>query len=346
MGGDPTPRACRAGAGGVRALAAGACAPPGSTAIARRPARRAAATKPTPPTPSSSPPDFGGSDGGDGYDDGPSRADMSDNWGGEKKFTPSGAGGGGLPARGGDAGGLADRYGADRGGTGAGYEPAGMADRYGADRGIPGDFGGPSRADSAARWGGEKKFVPSLPGDRDADRREFGGPSAADVEDRWSKKPVRSSDGGSGPGSAAGDAGPPPGARADGADGWRRATPVDGGDSRPASGATGGGRPRLALKPRSLPPPDAAAAAAATDAAAAPANNPFGAARPREAVLKDKGVDWREAEAKLEKAPRAPRAATPAATDAIAADAAEGVDKLAVADKADAPPAKAGSGRW
>ena len=296
---------------------------------------------------------------------------MSNNWGGEKKFVPSDrAGGGDRGDRGfsdrGDrgftdraptSGGFAETYGPDRGAPRR-DEGGGLAERYGPDRSIPADGGGPSRADTVNSWGEKKAFVPSSDGGGGAGVDAPRGPSAADVEDRWSKKVHPSSDGGcSAPGSVAGgDDGRGPAGRADGADVWRSSTSrgptLTPGDAPPSAG---GARPRLALKPRTLPLP---ADAAALDGASASADggasaNPFGAARPREAVLKDKGVDWRAEDAKLDagrrNAARAPTskdggdaAAPPPRSDAgseppAAGDAsnaaADGVSKLTVSSE-------------
>jgi hypothetical protein len=112
--------------------------------------------------------------------------------------------------------------------------------------------------------------------------------SQADVEDRWSHRPQ------------------PTGAAAE-------------------NGAPGGAaeRPRLKLAPRTKPlehPPAAAEAAAAAVVAEAASphsdagsssssqrqqqqarkSNPFGAARPREEVLKEKGIDYQKEQLKLE----------------------------------------------
>lgn len=125
-----------------------------------------------------------------------------------------------------------------------------------------GDYAGPSRADTEDRWGANRSFVPSA------------APSRGEANgDRWGSR--RSSS-------------PPP----------------------PAGPSSAGSRPRLALKPRTLPLPDlpparsaASSESGASQAAAEPENfsvpvsapvkrsNPFGAARPREDVLKEQGRD-------------------------------------------------------
>lgn len=109
---------------------------------------------------------------------GPSRAEMSDNWGSDRKFVPS----------------------EDRGGRGGGFG-GGFRDRGDRERSGP----GPSRADEGDTWG-KKAFTPSEEagssgrrdrGDRDREggfggrgggRGGFGEPSKADQEERWGHK--------------------------------------------------------------------------------------------------------------------------------------------------------------
>lgn len=187
---------------------------------------------------------------------------------------------------------------------------------------------GPSRADTDSNWGSSRKFEPSKGydeprgrsgfddrpgrsrgfGDRDREFKDVSpvGPSRADQEDRWARKSSPSSE-------------PPPIPRsgeADTADRWSRRAPLPA-DSVPSSAAPGGERKRLSLKPRTLPPPELskpvapAAAAADEEQQAAPAeqqqqqppkprSNPFGAARPREEVLKEQGRDWKKEDQVLE----------------------------------------------
>ncbi|KAJ0879425.1 putative plant specific eukaryotic initiation factor 4B [Helianthus annuus] len=59
-------------------------------------------------------------------------------------------------------------------------------------------------------------------------------------------------------------------------------------------GGGGGGRPRLNLQPRKLPVGEV------ENVKPAKGSNPFGEARPREEVLKEKGEDWKEIDEKLE----------------------------------------------
>ncbi|KAJ6843821.1 eukaryotic translation initiation factor 4B3-like [Iris pallida] len=169
---------------------------------------------------------------------------------------------------------------------------------------------GPSRADEVDDWGSMKRSV--VPERRE---RERGGgffdsqqqSSRADDSDSWiSRKPVGS--------------GPPPRTNGGGRGGFdmlnREGSNALGGadsdtwgkkreDVGPVGGGGAGGRPRLVLQPRSLP---VAANGSNGEAPAAPApvegktkgSNPFGEARPREEVLKEKGKDWKEIDEKLE----------------------------------------------
>jgi len=153
--------------------------------------------------------------------EGPSRADVSDDWGRDRKPPPSFSEG---PPRG-HRGGFGDRFGSDM---------------------------GPSRADSESVWV----------------RRDAGDDRRSDSSDRWSRKYND----------------PPP----------------------------AGERPRLKLAPRTLPldnPPPAKQGEAGGEApnltvappeARAPKPNPFGAARPREEVLKEQGKDPIKEELRLE----------------------------------------------
>ncbi|KAJ6853001.1 eukaryotic translation initiation factor 4B3-like [Iris pallida] len=202
---------------------------------------------------------------------------------------------------------------------GFGYSSYGREPRGASDEGRrreprePRDSG-PSRADEADDWGSTKRSV--VP-----ERRERGGggggffdsqQSRADESDSWvSKKPA-------GPSSPA----PPRGNRFEifgregsgggrvDSDSWgRKREETTGGrldsDSwgKKREEATGGagGRPRLVLQPRSLPVANRSdGEAAAVAAGKSKGANPFGEARPREEVLKEKGKDWKEIDEKLE----------------------------------------------
>lgn len=221
-------------------------------------------------------------------DDGPSRADEHDNWGAVKKFVPSGPG---------------SAYGDD--------------DRRSSrlsDRDLP------SRADEVNNWGSTKKFVPALDS-RNSFRSDDGGrdlSSRADEVDNWgaAKKFVPSAPPSRGPGG--GFEYREPGADSDR---WSRREPVrDAYDSgRPTSE-----RPRLVLQPRtrpldaSPPPPPVAQPDERENKTPLtgevleqdlppipkPKSNPFGAARPREEVLAEKGLDWRKFEVERESTSR------------------------------------------
>ena len=137
---------------------------------------------------------------------------------------------------------------------------------------------GPSRADTESRWG--NKFVPTSGGggfedrgSRDRDRDRGGGGSFGD---RGSSRDR------------------------EGPDTWGRRAPSEG-EAPPSAG--GGRRPRVKLAPRPqplavvgvAPAPQGEVRAAEPEPLPSgppkPRANPFGAARPREEVLKEKGVD-------------------------------------------------------
>lgn len=200
-------------------------------------------------------------------DDGPSKADMSDNWGADRKFVA-----------------------ADRPSGGGGFSSSRSLD--------------PSRADDSRSWGRDRPATAddssgSRPSSRGGgfEEREDIGPSRADTDDRWGSK-----------GSASFSREPP--ARSDSGT-W--------GASRRSSSpppATGS-RPKLALKPRTLPAPElpvpkstasseSGTSIAEPESLSMPApsqptkrSNPFGAARPREDVLKEQGRDHTKEEAAL-----------------------------------------------
>lgn len=256
-----------------------------------------------------------------------SRADAAGDWGSERKFVPSdrpkGGGGGGFGGgfRDRDSGGFGDRRGGgdfgdrppreerpvseadtvDDWGANRKFQPSAGEERRGGGGGFGGGFrdrerpAGPprfgddaSRADAAGDWGARRSTPDS---DRPApgaggSRRGYGfsdqPQSQADLEDKWSHR------------------GPPAGAAGDSS-------------SAPAE------RPRLKLAPRTKPLPEqpqtqangaaavsprvseAGSSGSGTQQAPKPAKaNPFGAARPREEVLKEKGIDYQKEELKLE----------------------------------------------
>lgn len=174
---------------------------------------------------------------------------------------------------------------------------------------------GPSRADTGD-WG-TKQFAPSSP--RRA-RDSFREPSKADLEDRWERsgdgKPIGFDDrprrpleddlrGPSRRGFA--DSwrgrereGSSVGSRDGSVDTWRKAAPEEdaGAANAPAE------RPKLNLKPRS-----ATADGGAAEGAAVSRPSVFGAARPREEVLKELGRDPIAEEKRLEQRPERPDSA-------------------------------------
>lgn len=256
-------------------------------------------------------------------DQGPSRADLANDWGAERKF---------VPGAGSDS-----RYRDQDRGMGGGFssyrsrddkEFRGRGDR---DRDLE-----PSRADTEDSWGANRRFVPSSPRDggrgggfRDRGHsgdREFKEASKADTESRWERhaehKPTGFDDR---PRRQLDADGGPPGSRKGFAEGWK-AREGDGrrggrdrfgdgaGDSRDASqertwrrkeeldngnatedaeGETVRERPKLALKPRSVPLDK-------DEAGDEGRSSVFGAARPREQVLKEQGRDAVAEDLKLE----------------------------------------------
>ncbi|XP_051133783.1 eukaryotic translation initiation factor 4B3 [Andrographis paniculata] len=166
----------------------------------------------------------------------------------------------------------------------------------GFDRRDRGDRGGffsdQSRADEVDNWASNKSFVPSEP--RRYDRRgSFGSDSnssggGADSNNWIKRKEEERRTGGA-------------------FDSLRqRRGGFDGADSetwgkKPEEAAGAGGRPRLNLQPRTVPVSNTSApASGAASPVKAKGSNPFGEARPREEVLKEKGQDWKEIDEKLE----------------------------------------------
>ncbi|KAK4759811.1 hypothetical protein SAY87_022942 [Trapa incisa] len=149
-----------------------------------------------------------------------------------------------------------------------------------------GFFGSQSKADESDNWGSNKnsepmRFINGVGGDFARERRGFrggyeaiGNGSGAD-SDRWGKK--REDDGLSNA------------SRVD-SDRWGRRKDEE--NSLRDSSA----RPKLVLQPRTLPVDEASGAGLVKPKGA----NPFGDARPREEVLKEKGQDWKEIDEKLE----------------------------------------------
>ncbi|XP_020571951.1 eukaryotic translation initiation factor 4B1-like [Phalaenopsis equestris] len=181
------------------------------------------------------------------------------------------------------------------GGSGGGVPPRrrsefGMDDepRRGASISRATDPDLPSRADEVDNWATSKKFTPSM----DSGRQErygslaSGGSSKADDVDNWSLGKKSSA---------------PPPSRNSGFGSGFRDSPVPGADSdRWVRGGKGSfssngerERPRLILDP-----PKRDSGSQSESVRSRP--SPFGAARPREEVLAEKGMDWRKMETEIE----------------------------------------------
>ncbi|GAB4829261.1 hypothetical protein Ancab_018927 [Ancistrocladus abbreviatus] len=184
---------------------------------------------------------------------------------------------------------MRDREGDSDGSWGGGRRSHGGFDD---DRRVPprraSDFDAqPSRADEVDNWASAKKSLPPPMADTGTVNRysSFGGGSRADEADNWAsgKKlmqppPGRSSAFGSGFRDSGFDS-----------DRWRR------GDVRQSDAV---GRPRLVLDP---PKGDGAAVAEPAQVVVKTNKpNPFGAARPREEVLAEKGLDWKKLDLDIE----------------------------------------------
>ncbi|XP_047941842.1 eukaryotic translation initiation factor 4B3 [Salvia hispanica] len=194
----------------------------------------------------------------------PSRADETDNWAAGKRSSA----GGGFERR-------------ERGERGGFFT----------------DSQSQSRADEVDNWGSNKSFAPSEP--RRYERRGGFG--------------LESSNGGADSGSwmkRREEEGPRMGGAFDSL--RERRGGSDSADSeswgRRREEVSAGSRPRLNLQPRTLPvieitapeKPKAEIASPVAVTARPAGSNPFGQARPREEVLKEKGQDWKEIEEKLE----------------------------------------------
>ncbi|CAM0904168.1 unnamed protein product [Alopecurus aequalis] len=175
------------------------------------------------------------------------------------------------------------------------------------------DLDGPSRADESDNWGRNKSFTPTPSGDSGR-RDRLSGPSPlgrSDDIDNWSrdKKPLPSRYPSLGTGGGFRES--PGGGFRESPGGGFRDSPGPSDSDRWTRGAipppmtNNGDRPRLNLNPP--PKRDPSATATATATATPPAEvarsrpSPFGAAKPREEVLADKGLDWRKMETEIEK---------------------------------------------
>ncbi|KAG8368141.1 hypothetical protein BUALT_Bualt15G0014200 [Buddleja alternifolia] len=193
----------------------------------------------------------------------PSRADENDNWGAGKKSP-----------------------------VGNGFERR--------ERGERGGFfpDSQSRADEVDNWASKKSFVPSEP--RRYERRGGFGLEASDGgadSGNWAKRKEEEGRKGGGAFDSLRER-RGGGFESNGADSesWGR---------KREEGSVGsvGGRPRLNLQPRTLPVDEVQKIETASEIAIVvkpKGSNPFGEARPREEVLKEKGQDWKEIEEKLE----------------------------------------------
>ncbi|XXG40298.1 hypothetical protein AAC387_Pa01g1055 [Persea americana] len=157
---------------------------------------------------------------------------------------------------------------------------------------------GPSRADEIDDWGAAKKSIAPAPR---FERKEKGGffdsQSRADESERWvsnkSYAPVESRRIGGGFESYRDKKGGSEANGGAGSDPW----------GKKKEEGSGSGRPRLALQPRSVPvvsngeqqPQQQPGSVTKSKG-----SNPFGEARPREAVLAEKGQDWKKIDEKLE----------------------------------------------
>ncbi|KAJ8758871.1 hypothetical protein K2173_002650 [Erythroxylum novogranatense] len=138
------------------------------------------------------------------------------------------------------------------------------------------DFDQPSRADEVDNWAVAKRTIPSFESNRQPRYVSLGGGSRADDVDNWAagKKsiPTRSSTFGSGFRDSGSEQ-----------DRWTR----------------GGIREQERERPKlSLDPPKGDFGG--NDLAKANRPNPFGAARPREEVLAEKGLDWKKMEMEMD----------------------------------------------
>ncbi|KAK8505853.1 hypothetical protein V6N13_080659 [Hibiscus sabdariffa] len=161
----------------------------------------------------------------------------------------------------------------------------------------------PSRADEIDNWASVKKSMPTGNGFGGGfERRErgsggggfFDSQSKADEVDNWAASKSNN---------ISPNGAPPP--RRFGA-GFERRTSFDSLQSRDSprdldnwgkkkeETGSGGARPKLVLQPRTVPVTEDSGVAKPKGA------NPFGEARPREEVLKEKGKDWKEIDEKLE----------------------------------------------
>ncbi|XP_039157863.1 eukaryotic translation initiation factor 4B2 [Eucalyptus grandis] len=165
------------------------------------------------------------------------------------------------------------------GGSGGGRRSYGgfEDDRHGPPSSRVSEFDQPSRADEVDNWAMGKKPLPSLDSSRQTRYDSLGGGSRADDVDNWAvgKKPQ-----------------PPPPSRSFGS-GFRDAGMEPDRWNRGGGGGFNTERPKLVLAP---PKGDSVGNEVVKSTRA----SPFGAARPREDVLAEKGLDYRKLESEIE----------------------------------------------
>ncbi|XP_071930631.1 eukaryotic translation initiation factor 4B3-like isoform X1 [Coffea arabica] len=149
-----------------------------------------------------------------------------------------------------------------------------------------------SRADEVDNWASNKTFVPSE--SRRNDRRGgFESNGGADSANWVKRKEEEGRKFGSSGGGAFDSLRERRGGGIDSANGG--GPDSDSWGRKKEEVATAGGRPRLNLQPRTLPVGEQ------NESVVKPkGSSPFGSARPREEVLKEKGQDWKEIDEKLE----------------------------------------------
>ncbi|PSS21728.1 Eukaryotic translation initiation factor 4B3 like [Actinidia chinensis var. chinensis] len=168
-----------------------------------------------------------------------------------------------------------------------------------AERGERGGFfGSESRADDSDSWVSNKSFVPSE-GRRFEGIRErrvgFESNGGADSQN-WVRKKEEEGRRIVANGGGAFDS---LRERRSGSDSTSNGADSEAWGKKREEGSGSGGRPRLNLRPRTLPVGNGQQNGSVTPPKLK-GSNPFGDARPREVVLKEKGQDWKELDEKLE----------------------------------------------
>ncbi|CAN4112528.1 unnamed protein product [Withania somnifera] len=154
-----------------------------------------------------------------------------------------------------------------------------------------------SKADESDNWAANKAFVPST-GRRFDRRGSFGSNGSDSDSDRWTKRKEEEGGRRFGSGGGAFDS---LRERRGGYESTNGGVDSENwGRKREETGGVSGGRPKLNLQPRTLPLSEGQNGNEHVHVAKPKGANPFGAARPREEVLKEKGQDWKEIDQKLE----------------------------------------------